>query len=59
MTAIAIGNVSGRRRRNRNATAAMKPARIRFHRSSDPSSADHSDSTLKNVGVARLEFSAT
>ena len=32
---------------------------MRFHRSSEPSSADHSASTLKNVGVSRLEFWAT
>ena len=37
----------------------MNPARIRFHSSSEPSSADHSDRTLKNRGVSRLEFSAT
>ena len=59
MTAIAHGSVSGRRRRKRMATAAMNPARMRFQRRSEPSSADHSDSTLKKVGVALLEFSAT
>src|SRR5438132_1102374 len=32
----------------------MKPARMRFHRRSDPSSADHSDSTLKTSGVVRV-----
>src|SRR5437763_9528101 len=31
---------------------------MRFHSSREPWSADHSESTLKNVGVARLEFSA-
>src|SRR6266540_6061539 len=56
---MAHGKDRGRRRRNRNATAARKPASTRFHSSSDPSSADHSARTLKNVGVARLEFSAT
>src|SRR5919109_1376718 len=58
---MAHGNVSGRRSplRNRNATAEMYPARTRFQSRSEPSSADHSESTLKKVGVARLEFSAT
>jgi hypothetical protein len=37
----------------------MKPARTRFHSRSEPSSADQSESTLKKVGVVRLEFSAT
>ena len=37
----------------------MYPARMRFHSSSEPSSAAHRDSTLKNVGVPREEFSAT
>ncbi len=37
----------------------MYPASTKFHSSSDPSSADHSDKILKNSGVARLEFSAT
>ncbi len=32
---------------------------MRFHRSSEPSSADHSARTLKKVGVARLELEAT
>src|SRR5947209_7791681 len=32
---------------------------MRFHRSSEPSSADHSARILKNVGVSRLEFAAT
>jgi hypothetical protein len=59
MAARAQGKMSGRRARNRNATTAMKPASTRFHRSSEPSSADHNDRTLKKVGVARLEFSAT
>ena len=38
---------------------ATYPARMRFHSSSDPSSAAHRESTLKNVGVPREEFSAT
>ena len=55
----AHGKVSGRRLRKRIDTATMYPARMRFHSKREPSSADHSDSTLKKVGVARLEFSAT
>src|SRR5207245_4639558 len=37
----------------------MYPARTRFHRGREPGSADHNGRILKNVGVARLEFSAT
>jgi hypothetical protein len=37
----------------------MYPARMRFHSSSDPSSAAHSASARKNAGVAREEFPAT
>src|SRR5438094_10484234 len=56
---MAHGSVSGLCRRNRKATAAMYPARTRFHSRREPWSADHSDRILKKVGVARLEFWAT
>src|SRR5919197_6406206 len=59
MVPRAHGNVSGRRLLNRMATAATNPARMRLHSRREPSSADHSERTLKNSGVSRLEFSAT
>ena len=58
-TASAAVASRGSSRVPRQATYAVAPARISVHSRMEPSSAAHSEITVKKVGVSRALFSAT